>query len=235
MPTAILIDGGFFLKRLRRLQGSMAPAEAAQTLHKMCLDHLHEKRAKVEHPARKSETSARRQLYRIFYYDCPPLLKKAHNPVTGKALDFAKTPMAAWRLEFFEELKKLRKVALRLGYLNQRSAYWALKPDAFKRLLGGDLKVEELSEDDVQYEVRQKGVDMKLGLDIASLAYKRLVDQIVLVAGDSDFVPSAKLARREGVDFVLDPMWSQIAPDLQEHVDGLRSVLSQRKTEINKA
>jgi uncharacterized LabA/DUF88 family protein len=29
-----------------------------------------------------------------------------------------------------------------------------------------------------------------------------LVDQIVL---DADFVPAAKLARREGNDFVLDP------------------------------
>lgn len=48
---------------------------------------------------------------------------------------------------------------------------------------------------------------MRVGLDIASVSYKRQVDQIVLVAGDSDFVPAAKLARREGVDFILDPMW----------------------------
>ena len=73
------------------------------------------------------------------------------------------------------------------------------------------------------YDVSQKGTDMKIGLDIASVAYKRQADQIVLVAGDSDFVPAAKLARREGVDFILDPMWSSIADDLHEHVDGLRS------------
>ncbi len=27
------------------------------------------------------------------------------------------------------------------------------------------------------------------------------IDQIILIAGDSDFVPAAKLARREGIDF----------------------------------
>lgn len=40
----------------------------------------------------------------------------------------------------------------------------------------------------------------------------------------ADFVPAAKLARREGVDFILDPMWASIRPDLYEHIDGLRSV-----------
>ncbi len=64
---------------------------------------------------------------------------------------------------------------------------------------------------------------MKIGLDIASLSYKKLVDQIVLIAGDSDFVPAAKLARREGIDFILDPMWNPVNPDLHEHIDGLKS------------
>jgi hypothetical protein len=49
------------------------------------------------------------------------------------------------------------------------------------------------------------------------------INQLVLISGDSDFVPAAKLARREGIDFVLDPMWSAIRPDLHEHIDGLKS------------
>jgi len=67
----------------------------------------------------------------------------------------------------------------------------------------------------------QKGVDMKIGLDIASLAFKRQVRRIVLISGDSDFVPAAKLARREGVDFVLDSMGMDIKGELFEHIDGL--------------
>lgn len=46
---------------------------------------------------------------------------------------------------------------------------------------------------------------------------------IILVTGDSDFVPAAKLARREGVEFLLDPLWQDIKADLYEHVDGVVS------------
>jgi len=183
----------------------------------MCRDHL------------TAEEREHRQLYRIFYYDCPPLMKKVHNPITRKLVDFSKTPLATWRLQFFEELKKLRKVALRLGYLNERSGCWAFRPNVFRDLIAGKTTLHKLAELDVRYDVRQKGVDMRLGLDIASLAYKRQVDQIVLVAGDSDFVPAAKLARREGIDFILDPMWAPIREDLHEHIDGLRTVLRRRE------
>ena len=55
------------------------------------------------------------------------------------------------------------------------------------------------------------------------MAYKGSVKQIVLISGDSDFVPAAKLARREGIDFILDPMWNNIDPGLFEHIDGLVS------------
>ena len=71
--------------------------------------------------------------------------------------------------------------------------------------------------------IEQKGVDMRIGLDIASLAYKKQVDQIVLISGDSDFVSAAKLARREGIDFILDPLGAPVKPDLFEHIDGLRT------------
>ena len=47
---------------------------------------------------------------------------------------------------------------------------------------------------------------MKIGLDIASLAYKKQVDQIVLISEIVILSLAAKLARREGIDFVLDPL-----------------------------
>ena len=52
----------------------------------------------------------------------------------------------------------------------------------------------------------------------------------ILIAGDSDFVPAAKLARREGIDFLLDPMWNPIKPHLFEHIDGLHSTFKQYKS-----
>ncbi len=68
-----------------------------------------------------------------------------------------------------------------------------------------EITIDKITEKDVYYSLRQKGIDMKIAVDITSLALKRFVDKIVLIAGDSDFVPAAKLARREeGIDFVLD-------------------------------
>ena len=67
---------------------------------------------------------------------------------------------------------------------------------------------------------------MRIGLDIALIAQKRQAEQLVLIAGDSDFVPGNKHARREGIDFILDPMWHSIKPSLHEHIDGLRSCVA---------
>lgn len=59
----------------------------------------------------------------------------------------------------------------------------------------------------------------------ASLTLKRQVDTIIPVIGDSDLVPAAWLARREGVEFILDSMRQQVGDELFEHVDGLVPVL----------
>jgi uncharacterized LabA/DUF88 family protein len=216
MRTAFMIDGAFFLARYRRLKGKSTPQKAARDLHKMCLAHL-KKLGRKPH-----------RLYRILYYDCPPLNKKVHNPFDSAAIDFSKTPTAQWRFDLFSELRKLRKVAVRLGYIDERNAKWTLHEDKLKRLGRGEITWSQLTPSDFKYEARQKGVDMKLGLDIASIAYKGHVDQIVLVSGDSDFVSAAKLARREGIDFILDPMWHHIREDLHEHIDGLHSVFANR-------
>jgi uncharacterized LabA/DUF88 family protein len=113
-------------------------------------------------------------------------------------------------------------VALRLGRLNEDFSAWRPRPEAVKRWLASPAT---FAPDDQDFEINsiQKGVDMRLGLDVASMAFKRQVDQIILVAGDADFVPAVKLARREGIDVVLDPMWGQAAEDLLQHVDGVIS------------
>lgn len=214
MPTAILIDGEFFLKRHHTIFGARKPSVVASDLHKMCFEH-------IKH---ESKGTCQRRLYRIFFYDCPPLLKKAHYPLTNNPIDFSKTKTALWRIEFHHELKKLRKLALRLGYLNERTTHWNIKQNKLKELFDRKLRFDQLTDSDLKYEAQQKGVDMRIGLDIASMVFKHQVDQIILVSGDSDFVPAAKLARREGIDFILDPLWAPIREDLHEHIDGLHSV-----------
>lgn len=212
--TAILVDGGFFVKQYRALYkdgGPHSPSMVATNLHKGALEHLKQKPNKTD-------------LYRILFYDCPPLSKRVQNPVSKAGITLADTPEAVFRAALHEELKKLRKVALRLGRLDEHNARWELKSErTLKALLNGKIEIKDLQDSDVRYYARQKGVDMKIALDIASLSYKRFVEQIILISGDSDFVPAAKLARREGIDFVLDPMWNHINPDLHEHIDGMNS------------
>ncbi len=159
----------------------------------------------------------------MLYYDCPPIGKKIYHPLKDRTVDFGRTALYSWTNDFFEELKKRRKFALRLGRLSENRTSYALNTETTKKLLKGTKSLEDLEERDFTLSIEQKGVDMKIGLDIASLAYKKQVDQIILISGDSDFVPAAKLARREGIDFILDPMWANIKPDLFEHIDGLRS------------
>jgi uncharacterized LabA/DUF88 family protein len=42
-----------------------------------------------------------------------------------------------------------------------------------------------LTLEDVMIDIRQKGVDMRIGVDVSSLAFKKQVGQIVLIAGDA--------------------------------------------------
>ena len=55
------------------------------------------------------------------------------------------------------------------------------------------------------------------------MAYKKQVDQIVLISGDSDFVPASKLSRREGIDFIPDSLGEKDKDDLSLHIDGLKT------------
>lgn len=228
MATALVIDGAFFLRRFKwsfpALDGS-GPVKVAEAVRWMGFWHLALRltplvmdEAVVKQGFQPAESP---ELYRIFFYDCPPLTKRMHRPISKKAIDLSKTPEARFRLAVHTELQKIRKVALRLGRLNEASE-WRLKPAAYKHLINEDLAFQPTDED-FEIDTKQKGVDMRLGLDVAAMAFKRQVNQIILVAADADFVPAAKLARREGIDVVLDPMGATPASDLLQHVDGVRN------------
>ena len=210
--TAILVDGGFYRKRAKKLWGQHTPQETADGLLTYVMRHL-------------KEHTCTHELYRIFYYDCPPVEKQMYHPLLKRTINLGASPECAGMQEFLDCLKQKRKVALRLGKLDDNNSIYTLSYDAVKKLCAGTMAVSDLRREDFELTIRQKGVDMKIGIDISSLAYKQQVDQIVLIAGDSDFVPAAKLARREGLDFILDPMEMEIrsSRDLFEHIDGKRS------------
>lgn len=208
ITTAILVDGGFYRRRAFHYAGDKPPKERADELFAFCIRLLRDK-------------NERRNLYRIFYYDCPPSDKNVYNPITQRNVDLKRSPQYKWTMDFFQELRHKRKLALRLGSLADNNLNYSLTPDAFKKLMRGDITADALTEQDIKLDIKQKGVDMRIGVDITSLAFKKQVQQIILVAGDSDFVPAAKQARREGIDFILAPMGATIRPDLFEHIDGL--------------
>lgn len=211
LRVAILVDGSFFLARYKILYKTKKgfdpkdPEKVANDLYDMVEAHAKGK-----------------YLYRVLYYDAKPLVKKVFHPITKKEVDFSTSEVAKFRIAFFNKLKAKRKIALRLGYLLPGKD-WILRPTITHELLSGTKTLSDVKKADIFFDIRQKGVDIRIGLDIASLAYKRLADQVILVSADSDFIPAAKLARREGIDVVLDPMWGHVNPKLFEHVDGIQT------------
>lgn len=205
--TAILVDGGFYRRRAYALFGDKGPADRADELVKYARRHI---------------AKSRSGLYRIYYYDCPPSEKVLYHPLTKSQVNLGKSEQFKWTNEFFDALTRKRKVALRRGEELETQQGYTLKPKVLKQLLNETRTLDQLTEQDFSLEITQKGVDMRIGLDIASLAERKTVNQIVMITGDSDFVPAAKHARREGIDFILDPMWAPIAKSLSEHVDGIR-------------
>ena len=210
--TAILVDGGFYRRNARKLFGDKGPAERADELLTYCHRHV-----------RKSRSN----LYRIFYYDCLPSEKVIYHPLSQKQVNLGKSEEFDWNTQFLQELVKKRKIALRRGEELETQSGFLLKSKPLKKLCRGDLQVSDLTEDDFYLDITQKGVDMRIGLDIATMAEKGLVTQMIMISGDSDFVPAAKHARRSGIDFILDPLWSRVSASLNEHVDGVRECVIQ--------
>lgn len=220
--AAILIDGAYFLRRLKRLNRFSKSGDCKNVdyiitmIQKLCREH-------AQH--------LKQPVYHIFFYDCPPFENSLHNPLTGRFVKFKDSEIYKFKTELFSRLKNLRKMALRLGRLSLNAgSSWQITPKTVKKLLTGKISLEKLNpETDILPFLQQKQVDMKIGIDIVSMVLKKQVSTIVLVAGDGDFVPASKFARREGVDFILDPIWGKINPDLNEHIDGLYSVLFNNK------
>ena len=219
--VAILIDGGFLLKRIpivRRDIDARNPSDVAKAINQLAKSHL------MNVNKSYGFGDCFRLLYRTFYYDAKPYKEKGQTAVDNKPIDYAKTTQAQFRNELFGILRSTPNLALRLGEVRKHSSQsWILKPEPQRRLLSGQLAKEDLADDDFIPALRQKGVDMRIGIDIASITLKRQADTIVLVSGDADFVPAAKLARREGVRVILDPLWQNVSLDLYEHIDRLRS------------
>lgn len=201
---AVLLDGGFLFKKLQRHLGRFPTAEEVDQAS----------RDIVSDPALSG-----RELLRIYFYDAPPSQRKLNNPLDQHQLDLGASSIARHNQQLHASLEQLPDFALRRGETLIRG--WKVGQAAFTRLAraGGSLQARDLVPD-----ISQKGVDLRIGLDIATLAFRRTVDTIVVAAGDSDLVPAFKLARREGLRVLLVTYGHNVTDDLTAHVDGLLDI-----------
>ena len=200
--VAVLLDGGFVIKRLKSFLGGEYP-DAPQILE-------------FAHRC----VAAHEELFRIYYYDCPPFAGTSVNPASKEEVDFSATPV-------FERLAKLQRelavsddVAFRKGVLNLNG--WRLNRYKAKQIQKSGRPIEP---SDFEPDLEQKRVDMKIGLDVAWLAIKGIVDAVVLVAGDTGIIPAMDFARQQGMRVVLVPMENPYLSDsMLEHSDEVREV-----------
>ena len=67
--------------------------------------------------------------------------------------------------------------------------------------------------------IEQKGVDLRIGLDIARFALARSVQSLIVVTGDSDLIPAFKFARREGLRLFLCHLVRAAVPELADIIE----------------
>ena len=132
------------------------------------------------------EPLAALELYRIFYYTAEPLSGTATHPIGGTTFNFGATPEYSRNKSLIDQLENQPNSAVRRGALAHQG--WEIGRAALRALTAGEKTTVEAN--DVRPKIQQKGVDMRIRLDIASMAFKRLVSAIVLVSGDSDLVPA---------------------------------------------
>ena len=148
-------------------------------------------------------------LLRILYYDCAPYQGKSNLPVSGKLHTFQGSD------EWLKTLAAKPQFAVRFGTLKFRGFELKKTP----------ISTRGLTDEDFRPRFEQKGVDMRIGLDIAGYAANRSVDRIVLITGDTDCLPAMKLARTAGLQVVLVQFSGQrIARELLWHSDFQRQV-----------
>ncbi len=148
-------------------------------------------------------------LLRVLYYDCAPYRGNPRLPVSGEPAQFQGSD------EWLKALAAKSLFAVRLGTLKFRG----FEP---KRI---PIASAALSDEDFKPRFEQKGVDMRLGLDIASYAADRTIDRVILVTGDTDCLPVMKRARTAGLQVVLVQFPKQrLARELLWHSDFQRPV-----------
>lgn len=153
------------------------------------------------------------ELFRIQYFDCEPFSGTVKLPVSGASKRYVgNNPLLS-------ELAREELVAVRRGVLKFRG--W----ERTKASLQAGTPAAGLVDADFKAKWEQKGVDLRIGLDIVTMTESRAAELIVLVTGDTDLIPAMKLARGRGLQLAgLDLPNRRIVPELKPHLDFFRQL-----------
>lgn len=199
---AILLDGGFVTKKL---QQRLKQPPTADDIVALC-DEI-----------RVSDELRHYELLRTYFYDAPPSLESLAYPISGERYQLARTERAKHAQSLYDQLELKPGFALRMGDTRLTPQKWKLKPQSLNELKTSPRALED---SDFLLDINQKGVDIRIGLDMARLALRDLVRAVVVVTGDSDFVPAFKFVRREGVKVMLCTLGHTSARrELKAHAD----------------
>lgn len=198
---AILLDGGFIKKKLvdrlkRHPRADDIIAECERLRAHACV--------------------AGHDLLRIYYYDAYPASTTLKTLVSKQNFSMAETERFRESQSLYDQLILKPDVALRMGQVSVTPHQWKLKSRTAQKLVK---QPRALTDDDFVPDAQQKGVDMRIGMDMARLALRQMVRTIIVVTGDSDFIPAFKFVRREGVKVVLDLMGENGRLELKQHSD----------------
>jgi uncharacterized LabA/DUF88 family protein len=197
--VAILLDGGFVKKKLQERLNHFPSVGEIVDLTSTLMTH-----ARLQG----------KDLFRVYYYDAPPFEGTGRNPIGGAVLNFSATPQAAQNRALIDSLELQPDFAVRRGTIVQTG--WKLGRAALRSLARNQ---RTIAANDLVPDMAQKGVDIRIGLDIAWISLKRVADILVLVTGDSDFVPVMKFARKEGLKVYVETLGHGVRRELKAHAD----------------
>jgi uncharacterized LabA/DUF88 family protein len=152
--------------------------------------------------------------YRVYFYDCKPCSEQTSLPISHTPYNFEANPQHTKGVKLIKEIKLLPFFAVREGILSFNG--WTLKPSCYG--------TNPLTDDCFTPNLKQKGVDIKIGLDVAWISFNHIANSIILITGDSDFVPVIKTARRNGVFVYLFTLGHNVKKELLENVDVLKEL-----------
>ncbi|WP_460449930.1 PIN domain-containing protein [Alsobacter sp. SYSU BS001988] len=134
-------------------------------------------------------------LIRIHYYDCVPFNGLVRLPVSGQERDFAGSD------RWLYELSERDYLLVRLGTLKFRG----FKPRSLPIL-------PSVSDDDFRPDFEQRGLDLRIGLDIGDILQQRQAERLIWVTGDPGLAPAFEQARRAGLQVVVASFPAQRLP-----------------------